>query len=35
MKTARPPKRSRDSRGPGAYKEVLSNIKIAIFLKIS
>jgi hypothetical protein len=29
-KTARPPKRPRDSRGPETYKEVLTNIKIAI-----
>jgi hypothetical protein len=28
---ARPPERIRDSRGPGTYKEVLTNIKIAIF----
>jgi hypothetical protein len=26
-----PPKRPRDSSGPGTYKEVLTNIKIAIF----
>jgi hypothetical protein len=31
LKTARPPKTSRDSRGPGTYKKVLTNIKIAIF----
>jgi hypothetical protein len=30
-KTARPPKIPWDSRGPGTYKEVLTNIKIAIF----
>jgi hypothetical protein len=29
--TAKPPKRPRDSSGPGNYKEVLTNIKIAIF----
>jgi hypothetical protein len=29
--TARPPKRPRDSSGPGYYKEALTNIKIAIF----
>jgi hypothetical protein len=28
---ARPPKRPRDSSGPGNYKEPLTNIKIAIF----
>jgi hypothetical protein len=28
---ARAPKRPRDSSGPGTYKEVLINIKIAIF----
>jgi hypothetical protein len=28
---ARPPKRPRDSSGPGTYKEALTNIKIAIF----
>jgi hypothetical protein len=29
--TARPPKRPRDSSGPGNYKVALTNIKIAIF----
>jgi hypothetical protein len=29
--TARPTKRPRDSSGAGTYKEVLTNIKIAIF----
>jgi hypothetical protein len=29
--TARPPKRPREPSGPGYYKEVLTNIKIAIF----
>jgi hypothetical protein len=29
--TVRPPKRPRDSRGPGTYREALTNIKIAIF----
>jgi hypothetical protein len=29
--TARAPKRPRDSKGPGTYKEALTNIKIAIF----
>jgi hypothetical protein len=29
--TAKPPKRPRDSSGPGNYKEALTNIKIAIF----
>jgi hypothetical protein len=29
--TARAPKRPRDSRGPGTYKEALTNMKIAIF----
>jgi hypothetical protein len=28
---ATPPKRPRNSSGPGTYKEVLTNIKIAIF----
>jgi hypothetical protein len=28
---ARAPKRPRDSKGPGTYKEALANIKIAIF----
>jgi hypothetical protein len=28
---ARPPKKPRDSSGPGYYKEALTNIKIAIF----
>ena len=31
MKMARPAKRRRDSREPWAYKEVLTNIKIATF----
>jgi hypothetical protein len=31
---ARPPKRPRDSDGPGPYKEALTNIKIAIFREI-
>jgi hypothetical protein len=31
IETARPPKRPRDSSGPGNYKEALTNIKIAIF----
>jgi hypothetical protein len=30
MERVRPPKKSRDSSGPGTYKEVLTNIKIAI-----
>jgi hypothetical protein len=29
--TARAPKRPRDSRGPGTYKEALTNIRIAFF----
>jgi hypothetical protein len=29
--TVRPPKRPRDCKGPGNYKETLTNIKIAIF----
>jgi hypothetical protein len=29
--TARPPKRPRDSSGPGNYKEALTNTKLAIF----
>jgi hypothetical protein len=29
--TARAPKRPRDSKGPGTYKEAVTNIKIAIF----
>jgi hypothetical protein len=31
IEMARPPKRPRDSSGPGYYKEALTNIKIAIF----
>jgi hypothetical protein len=31
IETARPPKRSRDSIGPGYYMEALTNIKIALF----
>jgi hypothetical protein len=31
IETARPPKRPKDSSGPGNYKEALTNIKIAIF----
>jgi hypothetical protein len=27
----RPPKRSRDSSGPGTFEEVLTNVKITIF----
>jgi hypothetical protein len=30
-KTTRPPKRPRDSSGPGNYNEALTNTKIAIF----
>jgi hypothetical protein len=30
-KTVGPPKRPRDSTGPGNFKEALTNIKIAIF----
>jgi hypothetical protein len=33
--TATPPKRPRDSNGPGTYKEPLTNIKLAIFKEIS
>jgi hypothetical protein len=29
--TIRPPKRPRDWKGPGNYKEALTNIKVAIF----
>jgi hypothetical protein len=30
-KTIRPPKRPRDWKGPGNYKEALTNIRVAIF----
>jgi hypothetical protein len=30
-KTTRPPKRPRDSTGPGIYKEALTNIKMVVF----
>jgi hypothetical protein len=32
--TTRPPKRPRDSGGPGTYKVALTNIKISIFKEV-
>jgi hypothetical protein len=34
VERVKPPKRPRDSSGAGTYKEVLTNIKIAVLRKI-